>query len=192
MVSPGLFCERRLGQHGRGERAGHGIALLVDEEDPVGVTVEGESDVGTDLAHPSLEVDEILGFDRIGLVVRERPVELGVHDLEVERERLEDLRDDEPTHAVGGVGDDLERTERRDVDERADVIGERIEHVAAGQRAARVGVADVAGRPGQGGGLDVGQAGVLTDRSSTGAAQLDAVVPGRVVRRREHRARHRQ
>ena len=71
---------------------GQRLALLVDEEHPVGVAVEGQADVGADLEHPGLEVAQVLGLDRVGRVVRERAVELAVQDLEVERQAVEHRR----------------------------------------------------------------------------------------------------
>ena len=52
---------RVLGQDARGDdrgggRARHRLGLVVDEEHPVGVAVEGEPDVGADLEHLGLEV----------------------------------------------------------------------------------------------------------------------------------------
>ena len=72
------------------------VHLLVDAEDAVGVTVEGEADVGTGLEHAGLEVPEVLDVDRVGLVVREGAVELGVHHLEVEGQLGEHGRHDMP------------------------------------------------------------------------------------------------
>ena len=62
------------------------LALLVDQEHPVGVAVEGQPDVGADLEHPGLQVGLVLRLDRVGRVVGEGAVELAVDDLEIERE----------------------------------------------------------------------------------------------------------
>ncbi len=78
-----------------------------------------------------LQVDQVLGLDRVGGVVRERAVELREQDLEVEGQLREHAGDDEAAHAVGGVGDDLERPQRREVDEATHVVGEVGEQVAA-------------------------------------------------------------
>ena len=68
-------------------------------------------------------------------MVRERAVELGEHDLELERvESLERGGHHEPAHAVGDVGDDAKRTERRRVDERHHVVDELFEQVALAPR----------------------------------------------------------
>ena len=84
-VSPGCFAQHHVGDDRRGERAGDELALVVDEEHPVGVAVEGEADVGAGLEHPGLEVDQVLGLDGVGRVVREGAVELAVEDVELER-----------------------------------------------------------------------------------------------------------
>ena len=94
-------------------------------------------------------------------MVRERAVELAEEDVEVERQAVEHRGHDEAAHAVGGVGHDLQRAQRADVDERADVVGELVEQVALldparARRPARA-------SPARDGRLDLGQAGVLAD-----------------------------
>jgi hypothetical protein len=119
-------------------------------------------------------------------VVRERTVELRVQQVELERQALEHLGDDQPPHPVGGVGHDLQGTQGAHVDERPHVPCEVVQEVE-GLDAPRL-----CGRRGHPGGhqpLDLGQAGVLADRPGAREAELDAVVLGRVVRRREHRPR---
>ena len=183
-LATGLRLQDGVGEdRGRG-RARQADPLLVDEEDAVGVAVERQPDVGTDLEHTGHEVTLVLGLDRIGGMVRERAVELAVHDLEVEREAVEHGGNDETAHAVGGVGHDLQRPERPDIDERTHVVGERAEHVAAGHRARGRGGSDAR----RGVVTDLRQTGVLTDGAGARQAELDAVVLGRVVRRREHGA----
>ena len=80
--------------------------------------------------------------------------------------------------------------EQRPVDERHDVVGERRRAGRSVLRrpARRRPAAGRAGEDGFGHGLDLGQAGVDADGLGPGEAQLDAVVLGRVVRRREHGA----
>jgi hypothetical protein len=175
-----------------------GFAAFVDDEAAVGVTVEGQSDVGVVLYDRLLEVAEVLRLEWIGLVVRKGAVELEVerHDIEGQRVetggRAEDRRDGVPAHSVPGVDDDLERPVRAEIDQRAKeprVVRER------------VALRDRAGGP-LGGGhavrpvesplreiADLGQAAVLADRSGAGAAELDPVVLRGVVARGEHRAR---
>ena len=64
--------------------------------------------------HAGLQVALVGGLQRVGGVVRERAVELAVHDLELERRQaLEDRGHDQAAHAVGGVGDDAQRPQRR-------------------------------------------------------------------------------
>ncbi len=133
----GLLLEHAHGHQGGGGRTREPHAPLVDHEDAVGVAVEGEPDVGADLADPGAQVPLVLGLDRIGRVVREGAVELRVQDLEVERQGVEHRRDHQAAHAVGGVDHHLERPERRRVDERADVVGEGAEQVERGAGARR-------------------------------------------------------
>ena len=52
-----------------------GCALFVDDETPVGVAVEGQSDVGAGLDDVGLQVDEVGRVQRVGLVVGEGAVE---------------------------------------------------------------------------------------------------------------------
>ena len=107
-----------LGHHVRADEVVEDrLGVLVDQENAIGIAVEGEPDVGALLEHGRLQVDEVLGLDRIGRVIREVPVELGEEDLDREGKPLEHDRHHEATHAVGGVGHDLQRTQRRDVDE---------------------------------------------------------------------------
>ena len=116
---------------------------VVDEEHAVGVAVEREADVGAEVEHRALEVLQVLGLDRVGGMVRERAVELAVQHRERERQPLEDLRDDEPAHAVGGVGDDGERPQHRGVDERPHVVAERLEQVERARPCPRTSPRDV-------------------------------------------------
>ena len=116
----------------------------------------------------------VLGLDRVGGVVRERAVELAVEDLEVERQPSNTAGHDEAAHAVGGVGHDLQRLQHRQVDERADVVGERRR---AGRCVVTVpGRSAAAGTPAAASSPDLGEAGVLADRPGAGEAELDAVV----------------
>jgi hypothetical protein len=111
-------------------------------------------------------------------VVGERPVELRVQHLELDRRQPgEHHRDDEAAHAVGGVGDDRQGSQGRDVDEGADVVGEVLQQVLL----AALPPPGCLGGAATGQFLDPLQPGVLAHRARTRAAQLDAVVLGRVV-----------
>ena len=83
MVAPGMLGQQARGQQGRRRRARQPAAQLVDDEDPVGVAVEGEPDVEPTGHHAGLEVELVGGLDRVGRVVRERAVELAVHHLQL-------------------------------------------------------------------------------------------------------------
>ena len=56
------------------------MPLLVHDETPVSVTVEGQPDISTSFDHMGLQIDEVCRVQRIGLVVGE-----GAIELEVER-----------------------------------------------------------------------------------------------------------
>ena len=119
------------GDRGRGDR----VAVLVDDEAAVGVAVEGEAEVGAGLAHPRLEVDDVLGIQRVGLVVGERAVQLEVHRVQFERQALEDGRYGVAAHAVARVHHDLQRADAAQVHQAAQVGGVVAEDVAPGDGA---------------------------------------------------------
>ena len=110
----------------RGDGAGaHRFSALVDDEAAVGVTVEGQAEVGAVLPDGGLQVDEVLGVERVGLVVGEAAVELEVERDDGERKGrqagagLEHGRDRVAAHAVAGVDDDLEVPDAGEVDQGA-------------------------------------------------------------------------
>ena len=109
--------------------------------------------------------------------------------VEVERDQrdrqpLEDLRHGMARHPVAGVHRHRERPDRGDVDQLPQVVGVPGEQVPPGDGAGRRGGAKVRSARS----LMSLQAGLDADRLGSGAAQLDAVVPGRVVAGRDHRA----
>ena len=64
--------------------------------------------------HAGPQVALVGGLQRVGRMVGERAVELAVHHLELDhRQPLEHRRHDQAAHAVGGVGDDAQRADRR-------------------------------------------------------------------------------
>ncbi len=104
----------------------------------------------------------------------------------MEGKPIEDRGNDEATHAVGGVGHDLQRPQRRHVDERTDMVDIARQHVLLGagtDTSRRVWACDRHR-------LDGVEAGVTGDRGGAAEAHLDAVVSGRVVRCGEDGARH--
>ena len=182
----GVTTQDRRRQHRGGGGPGHRLRLVVDQHDAVGVAVEREAHRGVGVEHRALEVLEVVGVGGVGRVVGERAVELAEEQREVEREPGEHRRRDQAADAVGGVGDDAQRRERVEVDERVHVGDERRQQVA------RLGAARVFGaleQPTGDHGLDLGQPGVLPDGQGAGPAQLHAVVLGRVVAGGEHRGR---
>jgi len=54
------------------------MPLFVDDETPIGVAVEGQSDIGSGLDDVGLQVDEVGSVQRIGLVVGESAIEFEV------------------------------------------------------------------------------------------------------------------
>ena len=126
-------------------------------------------------------------------MVGEVAVELGEEDLHLEGQPLEDLGGHQAAHPVGRVGHHLQGTQRPTC-RRTSARGRRRRRAPS---AARSGAQR--GRVGSGGpsaaplveqrlgrGLDLGQAGVAADGAGPGQAELQPVVPGRVVGGGEH------
>ena len=104
--------QERLGEQRRHEVAGDELAGAVDEEAAVGVAVPGDADVGLLRDDALDDVAAVLFDERVGLVVRERAV-----DLEAQRRRpagqpIEEQRRDQAGHAAAGVEHDVERLDR--------------------------------------------------------------------------------
>ena len=101
-------------QFPRGDQRGHRrrrhrLAHLVDDEAPVGVTVEGQADVGAGLQDVGLQVDEVGGVQRVGFVVGERAVEFEEQRRQRDRrDRAEHRGRGVARHAVSGVDGDLQ------------------------------------------------------------------------------------
>ena len=83
-VAPGSLASSRLAISAVSVDGETAAPLLVDEEAAVGVAVEGQPDVGALGDHPGLEVAQVGGLDRVGLVVGEGAVELEVHRHQVD------------------------------------------------------------------------------------------------------------
>jgi hypothetical protein len=174
------------GRDQRGEYRGRdGLAALVHHEAPIGVAVEGQPYVGVVLEHRALQVAQVLRLDGVGLVVRERAVQLEVERDHRDGQPLEDLRYGVPGHPVTGVHGHGERPDRGDVDQLPQVLRVAGQQVHGSDRA----------RDGSWRQAPFGQISYVfktcldADRPGPGAAQFDAVVPGRVVAGRDHRAR---
>ena len=125
---------RVLGQHGRGherrrQRTRHRLGLLVDEEDAVGVPVEGQADVGALLEHRRLQIDQVLGLDRVGRVVREGAVELGEEDLDVNGSRSKTIGTTSPPMPLAVSATTLSGRSDAEVDEGPHVVGPLAEQV---------------------------------------------------------------
>ena len=116
-------------------------------------------------------------------MVGEGPVQLTMEVVHLYGQPIEHRGGDEAAHAVGGVGRQPQRPQRRRAHEGQHVLDVAVQDVAAGDRAGGGGP----GRPGEGAGLDVFQSRARADRRRARAAELDAVVADRVVGRGEHR-----
>ena len=176
----------RCDQRGHRRRR-DGLAELVDHEAAVGVPVEGQTDVGPGVEDELLQVDQVGRFQRIGLVVGERSVELEVQRQQGQRgDRAEDRGCGVPSHPVARVDGDPQRTQFGEIDQRSQelaIFGEDVLVV-------NLPVRTVVGRHTRDQFLaDDRQPGVVADRFGPGPAQLDAVVGGGVVAGGEHRAR---
>ena len=139
--------------------------------------------------HPGLEVAQVLGLDRVGRVVREGAVELAVHDLEVERQRRRTpagTTSPPMPLAVSATTFSGRQRRRRRRSERTWSAKSPSRSIARGDRRSRRRGRHALGAPGR---LISAEPGVLADRAGARQAHLDAVVLGRVVRRREHGAR---
>ena len=162
------------------------MAQLVDHETPVGVAVEGQSDVGAGLQHVRLQVDEVRRVQRIGLMVGERAVEFEEQRSERDRRnRSQHSGSGVAGHAVARIDGDLQRPQLGQADQRSQELAVVGQNIAFGHRAARP---VVARHPGDDFLADRGEARVLADGLGAGPTQLDAVVGGRVVAGGEHRA----
>src|SRR5215208_1817006 len=108
-----LLLEHVLRYEGGRQVARDGRAVLVDNEAPIGVTVEGYPEISPLCDHVLLELSDVLGFDRVRWMVGEGAVELEVHRYVLEREVLEDGWDHLASHAVAGVDHDLQWPQAR-------------------------------------------------------------------------------
>ncbi|KAG1649262.1 hypothetical protein GQR58_029159 [Nymphon striatum] len=82
-------------------------------------------------------VHQVLGLNWIGWVIWECAVEFRIQMIDLERQVCESGWRHEPTHAVGGVDDNLERAQRGDVDEAVQVLYEVVKNVGARERSGR-------------------------------------------------------
>ena len=182
----GLLAQVALGDEcadrGRSDR----VALFVDHEAPIGVAVEGQSDVGLLINHEFLEVHKVLRLQGVGHVVRECSVELEIQRSNIQRKATQNGGDGVPTHSVAGIHRDNEGTRGSQVDEAIEELRVAGQHIFVRGLAtvtviSRNALHEVI--------FDLSQTGLLPHRPSSRAAHLDAVVLGRVVRGGEHCSR---
>ena len=86
---------RLPGQEPSGDQSGsrasrQRVALIVDEGGAVGVAVKGNSQIGTPITHQGDDIDQILGLQRIGGVIGERPIRFQIQPDDVGRNAVED------------------------------------------------------------------------------------------------------
>ena len=86
------------------------VAVGVDGDEPVGVTVEREPDVGTSVGDDPLERLEVV---RAAVGVDVGAVRIGVDHRDVGTEGSQHLRPDDRSGAVRAVEDDAEAVSRR-------------------------------------------------------------------------------
>ena len=107
-----MLDQERLGQQRRDEVAGDELAAAVDEEAAVGVAVPRDADVGLLGDHALDDVAAVLLDERVGLVVRERAVDLEAQPRRPAGQPVEEPRRDQAAHAAAGVEHDVERLDR--------------------------------------------------------------------------------
>ncbi len=83
------------------------LAGLVHGADPVGVAVEGDAELRAGAAHGLLEILQVLGHGRVGMVIGKGPVRFTEQRRDLRAERLQGGHRDDAADAVAAVGDDL-------------------------------------------------------------------------------------
>ena len=178
----GVGGEVLLGDHGADRRGRDGLALLVDDEAAVGVSVKGDAQIRALVHGELLQVHEVFRVQRVGFVVGEVSVEFEVERVNRQRGLLEHRGDGEPAHAIAcihghGQGANVER------DQRVEVVRVVLQHILVGVGARLAVVVRHAGDEFLG---DAVKPGFLAHGARSGAAHLDSVVFRRVVGGGEH------
>ncbi len=177
---------RVLAQHAAREEdqqlvAPHDVAVLVDGAEAIPVAVPRDPDVGPDRLHPRLERLQVLGHGRIGVVVRERPVDVAEQRIRRKTKGPQRRDAERPGRPVARVDDDPQirpRHARRRLHAR-DVLRRHVARLDAAPGHAR-GVV--------GARLDAVREllDVRAEERSLSAHHLEAVVGRRVVARGDH------
>ena len=173
---PRLPPQEPAGHDGRDRAPRQRPQGVVHEERTVGVAVEGHPQIGAVAAHEGLQVAQVLGPQRVRMVMGETAVGLEVQADELGGEPLEHPGDGHPGHPVAAVGGHSEPGHRRAVDYGEQMPNIALEHVQA---------AHVPGGPGGRRGLGgqathVFEAGVGPHRRRPRQAELEPV-PARGV-----------
>ena len=172
-----------------------GLSEFVNNKAPIRIAVEGQADVGRVLNHGALQVNDVRGLKRVGLVVGKRSVELEVKRNDLDRQwgksrgGFEDGGNRESPHAVTRVDHDAQRPNRAQVYERTQVRGVIAQHIAFVNLAGAIVLGNVGVEKRNGPIANGCEPGVKADSLSTGTRELDAVVLGRVVTSRKHGGR---
>src|SRR5579875_1767297 len=88
--------------------APHDPAILVDDSDPIGVTIVSDSDLRSFVSHGANQVAHICLDCRIGMMMRKTAVHLEVEPLHIEPELPHQRRGDRSTASVTAIEHDLE------------------------------------------------------------------------------------
>src|SRR5882724_2361125 len=117
-----FLLEDRLCEKCRGEVTGNELAGVVDEETAVGISVEGDTEIGPVSVHLLDDELTVFGEQWVRLVVREGRVRLEEVRHRIDRQALENWRQHDSAHTVRSVDHDAERLHGVDVDEGQDGI----------------------------------------------------------------------
>ncbi len=155
-----------------------GLALVVQEEGAVGIAIKGNAQVEAAAFHQHLEISQILGHQGVGRVVGEGPVRFQIEAFHFDRSAADDPGQSDAGHPVAAVDGNSQRADRRcrhDGEEVVHVPGDAVVEDDTSRGAARHSLS------GEDRGLDLGEAGVGSDRRCSPPAQLQAVVLRRIV-----------
>ncbi len=184
-AAAGRAAQLSGGQQRRHEVGGDGAAALVHEDRPVRVAVERHAEVGTAALHRLADIAQVLLPQRIGLVVRKVAVGIEVEALHTQRKTGQERLETDRGHAVAAVDGDVQLRAGKGCDP-CHVLRIPLRESHRGDRSAAPCRRIACHGPGDG--LDLREAGVGADRNGVLAAELEAVVAGRIVRGRETHA----
>ena len=103
-------------------------ALRVHDADAVGVAVESDPEICLLAPHGRNEVAEVLDDGRIGMVIRKRPIALGVQEHRIHAEPREQAWRYERADAIAAIDHDLQSARQR-ADAPSNVVHVTLHHV---------------------------------------------------------------